>query len=63
MKKVRRFTKDSAFINPSPFTSSLLLSAREEPLWGAEPRIDLGPFLQQAGALPTELRHTLQIPL
>ncbi len=37
----------------------------EEPPWGAEPRIELGPALQQADALPTEnvapseLRRTL----
>jgi hypothetical protein len=30
-----------------------------EPPCGAEPRFELGPALQQAGALPTELRCTL----
>ncbi len=30
-----------------------------EPPWGAEPRNELGPALQQASALPTELRCTL----
>ncbi len=56
----------SAIIHPSPFavarllvSSSLLRSAREKPPWGAEPRIELGPALQQADALPTELRRTL----
>ncbi len=33
-------------------SSSLLRSAREEPPQGAEPRIELGPALQQADALP-----------
>jgi hypothetical protein len=33
----------------------------EKPSWGAEPRIDLEPALQQANALPTELRCTLLI--
>jgi hypothetical protein len=31
----------------------------EEPPWGAEPRFERGPALQQAGALPTEPRRTL----
>ncbi len=31
----------------------------KKPLWGAEPRIEVGPALQQADALPTELRRTL----
>jgi hypothetical protein len=54
------------FIHPSPFaearllvSSSLLHSAREEPPWGAEPKIELRPALEQADALPTELRRTL----
>ncbi len=49
------------FIHPSPFaeacllvSSSLLRSAKDEPPWDAEPRIELGPALQQADALPTE---------
>jgi hypothetical protein len=32
---------------------------QEKPPWGAEPRIKLGPALQQADALPNELRRTL----
>jgi hypothetical protein len=32
----------------------ILRSAREEPPWGGKPRIELGPALQQADALPTE---------
>ncbi len=39
--------------------SSCILIAREEPPWDAEPRIELGPALQQADALPTELRRIL----
>jgi hypothetical protein len=40
--------------------SSLLLRlTREEPPWGAEPRIEFGPALQQTDPLPTGLRHTL----
>ncbi len=31
----------------------------EKPPWGLEPRIELGPTLQQADALPTELRRAL----
>jgi hypothetical protein len=31
----------------------------EDPPCGAEPRIELGPALQQADALPTEPRHTI----
>jgi hypothetical protein len=30
-----------------------------DPPWDAEPRIELGPALQQADALSTELRRTL----
>ncbi len=51
-------------IHPSPFaearllvSSSLLCSAREEPLWGAEPRLELGPALQQADAVLTKPRR------
>ncbi len=43
-------------------SSTLLLSARDEPPWGYEPRIELGPALQQADALTTELRRTLPTP-
>jgi hypothetical protein len=39
-------------------SSSLLRSAREESPWGAEPRIALGPSLQQADALQNELHRT-----
>ncbi len=59
-------TVQHKFIHPSPFaeacllvSSSILRSAREEPPWDAEPRIELGPALQQAVALPTELRRIL----
>jgi hypothetical protein len=40
---------------PSPYLHSCRLSGAEPP-WGAEPRFELGPALQQASALPTELR-------
>ncbi len=40
-------------------SSSLLRSAKEEPPSGAEPRMELGPALQQADELPTELRRNL----
>jgi hypothetical protein len=40
-------------------SSSLLRSPRQKPPWGDEPRIELGPALQQADSLPTEPRHTL----
>ncbi len=32
-----------------------------EPPWDAEPRLELGPALQQADALPTELRRILTL--
>jgi hypothetical protein len=32
----------------------------EDPPCGAEPRIELGPALQQADALPTEPRRTIE---
>jgi hypothetical protein len=57
-------TLQPSFIHPSRFaeacllvSSSLLRSAREEPPWGAEPRIKLWPALQQPDALPTEPRR------
>jgi hypothetical protein len=40
-------------------SSHHLQAQREIPLMGAEPGFELGPALQQADALPTELRHTL----
>jgi len=53
------------YIHPSPvaeaslhFLIALVLSG-EKPPWGAEPRFELGPAVQQASALPTELRCTL----
>jgi Na+-transporting methylmalonyl-CoA/oxaloacetate decarboxylase gamma subunit len=42
--------------SPSPHRWSV---QREKPPWGAKPRIELGPVLEQAEELPTELRHTL----
>jgi hypothetical protein len=42
--------------SPSPHRWS---AQWEKPPWGAEPSIDHGPALQQADALPTELRRTL----
>ncbi len=35
-----------------------MCSVRKPP-WGAKPRIELDPALQQADALPAELRRTL----
>ncbi len=32
-----------------------------EPQWNAEPRFELGPALQQADALPPELRRILDV--
>jgi hypothetical protein len=43
--------------------SSQLSAQRAEPPWGAEPRFELGPALQQANALPTEPRCTELIEL
>jgi hypothetical protein len=48
------------YIYPSPFAEASLhffiacLLSGEKPPCGAEPRIELGPALQQADALPTE---------
>jgi hypothetical protein len=39
--------------------SSHRLAQWEKPSWGAEPKFKLGPALQQADALPSELRHPL----
>ncbi len=39
-------------------SSSSLISSVNKPLSGAKPRIDLGPALQQADALPSELCRT-----
>jgi hypothetical protein len=39
--------------------SSQLSAQWAEPPWGAEPRFELGPALQQASALPTKPRCTL----
>ncbi len=36
------------------------LAQQGEPPWGAELRFELGAAFQQADALPTELRRTLQ---
>jgi hypothetical protein len=40
--------------------SSQLSAQWAEPPWGAEPRFELGPALQQASALPTEPHCTLE---
>jgi hypothetical protein len=46
-----------------PISISSQLSAQwAEPPWGAEPRFELGPALQQASALPTEPHCTLTEP-
>jgi hypothetical protein len=48
------------FIHPSPFAEAslhfliALVLSGEKPPCGAEPRIELGPALQQAGALRKE---------
>ena len=45
-----------------PISISSQLSAQwVEPPWGAEPRFELGPALQQASALPTEPHCTLHV--
>ncbi len=50
----------SAAIRRASSPSPHRWSARwEKPPWGAEPRIELGPALQQGKALQTELRPTL----
>jgi hypothetical protein len=56
------------YIHPSPFAKASLhfliacLLSGEKPPCGAEPRIELGPALQQANALPTEPRRTIAEP-
>ncbi len=42
--------------------SSQLSAQWAEPPWGAKPRFELGPALQQASALPTYPRCTLTEP-
>jgi hypothetical protein len=51
-------------IHPSPFAEIFCYIVHnrqqaqwENPPWGADPRIELGPAFQQANALPTEQRH------
>jgi hypothetical protein len=56
------------YIYPSPFAEVSLhfliacLLSGETPPCGAKPRIELGPALQQADALPTEPRGTIAEP-
>jgi hypothetical protein len=56
------------YIHPSPFAEAslhfliALVLSGEKPPCGAEPRIELGPALQQADALPTEPRRTMTEP-
>jgi hypothetical protein len=54
---VQSYIHSSFTIRRGPPSYISSISAREEPpAWGAEPRIELGPALQQADApLPTEL--------
>jgi len=55
------------YMHPSPFAEvpfHFLIAGQlsgKNPSWGAEPRIELGPALQRADALPTDLRHTLKL--
>jgi hypothetical protein len=55
------------YIYPSPFAEASLhfliacLLSGETPPCGAEPRIELGPALQQADALPTEPCRTINL--
>ncbi len=56
------------YIHPSPFAEAslhfliALVLSGEKPPCGAEPRIELGPALQQADALPIEPRRTMVEP-
>ena len=55
-----QYTHPSSFAEASlHFLIALVLSG-EKPPCGAEPRIELGPAFQQADALPTEPRRTIQ---
>jgi hypothetical protein len=51
---IRRYS-----LRPLSISSSLVCSVGEPPC-SAEPRIELGPALQQADALPTEPRRTIR---
>ncbi len=56
------------YFHPSPFAEAslhfliALVLSGEKPPCGAKPRIELGPALQQADALPTEPRRTITEP-
>ena len=55
------------YIHPSPFAEAslhfliALVPSGEKPPCGAEPRIELVPAFQQADAIPTEPRRTIQL--
>jgi hypothetical protein len=53
------------YTHPSPFAvvplHLLIAGQLSGPLWGAELSIELGPALQQADALLTSLRRTLNL--
>jgi hypothetical protein len=57
------------YIYPSVFAGAslhLLVACKlsgKNPPYGAEPRIELGPALQQADALPAEQRRTIKIDI
>jgi hypothetical protein len=44
----------SPFAEASLLVLIALVLSGEKPPWGAEPRFELGPAVQQASALPTE---------
>jgi hypothetical protein len=54
-----QYIYSSPFGKPLSISSSLVCSVGKLPC-GAEPRIELGPALQQADALPTEPRRTMK---
>ncbi len=54
------YALQSHSVHPSVFLNPHRVFAQQgEPPWDAEPRFELGPALQQADALPTELRRIL----
>jgi hypothetical protein len=54
-----KIIRDLDLLTDKKILSHPLLQTRREKLsWGAKPRIELGPALQQADPLPTELRRT-----
>jgi hypothetical protein len=60
--KIHSTVHSSVVIRRGSFPSPHCWPAQwEKTPWGAEPRIELGPALQRAATLPTDLRCTLKL--